>query len=78
MCLSCQLNGRLRLRESQVQASLGKKFVRLHLNGKKLVMMLCVCHPSYKKCKIQSPSKSTWAKTHILFQKYPENKRLEE
>jgi hypothetical protein len=30
-----------------LEASLGKKFARPHLNHKKLGMMVCACFPSY-------------------------------
>jgi hypothetical protein len=41
-----------------------KKFVRHHLNGKKLAMVACTCHSSDdRKLKIGSLSKPTWPKS---------------
>jgi hypothetical protein len=43
------------LEGSWFQANLGKKFVRPHLSGKKLGMVVNSCHPSDReKCKIGS------------------------
>jgi hypothetical protein len=41
------------IRRIEFQASLTKKFTRPHLNGKKLKMAVCSCHPSNgEKCKV--------------------------
>jgi hypothetical protein len=49
MYLSSQLLGRLRLGRSQFRPAQAKMFVRPHLNGKKLGMVVLACHPSYGK-----------------------------
>jgi hypothetical protein len=50
---------------SPFQASLGKKFTRPHLNIKKVDVVVCACHPSYRgKYKIKrSRSGLAWAKS---------------
>jgi hypothetical protein len=48
-----------------------KKFMRSHLNKQKLGMVVCNCHPSYRrKQKIKgSLSRLAWVKNQNLFQK---------
>jgi hypothetical protein len=47
MCLSSQLCLRLRSGGLQFQVSLAKKFVELHLNRKKLGVVVHAYHPSH-------------------------------
>jgi hypothetical protein len=71
-CHGChpKLHRRLTLGGSWFQASLGKKFSRLHLNGKRLDVVAGACHPSYsKKLNIGgSWSRPAWAKVRPYLQ----------
>jgi hypothetical protein len=45
-CLSSLLHDRLTSGGSWFQGCLGKKFQRAHLNGQKMGILVCACHPS--------------------------------